>query len=261
MARLRTEIKIFFALAPAKWFCSPLGTTCCASTAVRIQDKTPVPHEASTPMPSDPASHHPPRDPATKSAIRLLGQAARRQQPEKLAASRRIFERLVALPGFGDRRTILFYLDARDEVRTQFALADQLARPVRVVIPWCTSTGELGLFWLRDLSELSPGAFGILEPRSELRLSPERRVQPSEVDLVLVPGVAFDESGGRLGHGQGYYDKLLAGVRPQCHRVGLAFESQIVPHVPREPHDIPMHDILTERRSIRCQVVPSEPRD
>lgn len=261
MARLGTEIKIFFALAPAKWFCSPLGTTCCASTAVRIQDKSPIPHEASTPMPSDPASHHPPRDPATKSAIRQLGQVARRQQPEKLAASRRIFERLVALPGFGDRRTILFYLDARDEVRTQFALADQLARPVRVVIPWCTPARELALFWLRDLSELSPGAFGILEPRSELRLLSDRCIQPSEVDLVLVPGVAFDESGGRLGHGQGYYDKLLAGVRPQCHRVGLAFESQIVPHVPREPHDIPMHDILTERRSIHCQVVPSEPRD
>lgn len=212
-------------------------------------------------MSVDPPVLRPKPDPDPKAEVRRQGRAARRQQPDKSGASQRIFERLVAQPGFADRRTLLFYIDARDEVRTQFALPGQLARPVRVVVPWCLPTRELALFWLRDLSDLAPGAYGILEPRPELRLLPERRIEPGEIDLVLVPGVAFDESGGRLGHGQGYYDKLLAGVRPRCHRIGLAFESQVFPHVPREPHDISMHDVLTERRAIRCQPVPGELAD
>ena len=78
----------------------------------------------------------------------------------------------------------------------------------RVVVPYCVGR-RLELFRLTDMDELAEGTFTILEPRPELRERPERRVDVAEVDLVVVPGVAFDARGGRLGHGQGYYDRLL----------------------------------------------------
>jgi 5-formyltetrahydrofolate cyclo-ligase len=64
--------------------------------------------------------------------------------------------------------------------------------------------------------------------------------------MVVVPGVAFDRSGGRLGHGKGYYDKLLVRIRPDAHIVAVAYECQLFPEVPMLPHDVRMHKVVTE---------------
>ena len=71
-------------------------------------------------------------------------------------------------------------------------------------------------------------------------------IDPTEVDLVLLPGVAFDRRGGRLGHGAGCYDRLLPGLRPDCVRVAAAFSLQVVPEVPVEPHDQRFQRLVTE---------------
>ncbi len=89
---------------------------------------------------------------------------------------------------------------------------------------------------------------GILEPKAEWRRCVERRVDVAELDLIVVPGIAFDHNGGRLGHGKGYYDQLLQFARPDTMLVALAFECQIFPQIPMQPHDIPMHKLITERR-------------
>src|SRR5437879_10647432 len=89
--------------------------------------------------------------------------------------------------------------------------------------------------------------YRILEPRPQLgHLSP-KQVTPQELDLVMVPGVAFDRTGARMGHGFGYYDKLLQHARPDAPLVALAFECQLFPEIPTQAHDIFMDKIITEK--------------
>ena len=142
---------------------------------------------------------------------------------------------------------MLVYVDAGSEVSTGFALPAVIAGGKRIVVPWCRpETGELGLFRLDHVDELAVGAHGILEPRSDLRTRADRLVMPAEIDLAFVPGVAFDRTGGRLGQGRGYYDRLLANVRADAVLVGLAFDAQIVAAVPADPHDVGMDVVVTE---------------
>jgi 5-formyltetrahydrofolate cyclo-ligase len=140
----------------------------------------------------------------------------------------------------------MFYVHMRSEVRTAEFLSTALGEGKGIVVPWCLDD-DLGLFLLESMDELAVGTYGILEPRVELRAAGRRRVDPAELDLVMVPGVAFDRRGGRLGHGRGYYDRLLAQVRPDTALVGLAFECQMFPAIPAGPHDVFMDKVITEK--------------
>lgn len=180
-----------------------------------------------------------------KQTLRRLALDRRAQQADKDALSRQIMARLVALPEFVAARTVLIYLDVRSEVRTRDALPDLLKSGKQIVVPWCEDE-ELALFRLESLDDLAPGAFKILEPREALRNDSASRVKADALDLIVAPGVAFDRSGGRLGHGMGYFDKLLAGVRSDATLVALAFECQMVERVPMDPHDVRLHHIITE---------------
>jgi 5-formyltetrahydrofolate cyclo-ligase len=120
-----------------------------------------------------------------------------------------------------------------------------LTQGKKVIVPYCVD-GELELFWLESMDELELGMYRILEPRAELRSVQEKRVLPQELDFVMVPGVAFDREGGRTGHGKGYYDKLLQHARPDAPLVALAFECQLFPEIPMQPHDIFMDAVVTE---------------
>jgi 5-formyltetrahydrofolate cyclo-ligase len=180
-----------------------------------------------------------------KALIRHEAHARRDRQTGRDQRSRAILDRLAALPEYAASGTILFYVDARSEVRTREFLATAAAAGKRVVVPYCVGD-ELELFRMEDLTELATGVFGILEPRQELRNHPNRRVEPDALDMVVVPGVAFDRSGGRLGHGKGYYDKLLVRIRPDAHIVAVAYECQLFPEVPMLPHDVRMHKVVTE---------------
>ena len=127
----------------------------------------------------------------------------------------------------------MWYVDVRDEVRTRHALPDALASGKRIVIPYCVA-GELELFHLESMNELETGMYSILEPLAELREVAPKRVDVSALDLILVPGVAFDARGGRTGHGKGYYDKLLENARPETPLVSLAFECQMFDEIPMQ---------------------------
>jgi 5-formyltetrahydrofolate cyclo-ligase len=89
--------------------------------------------------------------------------------------------------------------------------------------------------------------YRILEPRADLREVASKRLQPEDLDLVMVPGVAFDRNGGRTGHGKGYYDKLLQHARSDAPLVALGFECQLFDEIPVASHDIYMDKVVTEK--------------
>lgn len=180
-----------------------------------------------------------------KTAIRTAAHAARKAQPDKEAVSARITDRVMEMPQYRDAHCVMWYVDVRDEVRTRHALPEALTQGKKVVVPYCVD-GELELFWLESMDELELGMYRILEPRADLRTVGEKKVLPQELDFVMVPGVAFDREGGRTGHGKGYYDKLLQHARPDAPLVALAFECQLFPEIPMQPHDIFMDAVVTE---------------
>lgn len=182
---------------------------------------------------------------AQKDEIRKAAHAARRAQADKDVVSKQITDRVQALPQYTAAKTVMYYIDVRDEARTRQALPGALESEQRIIIPFCVD-GELELFHLESMDELSEGAYRILEPREELREVSEKRIPVDQLDLILVPGVAFDRRGGRTGHGKGYYDKLLQHARLTTPLVALAFDCQIFPEIPMQSHDIFMDLVVTE---------------
>src|SRR5262245_52103142 len=141
-----------------------------------------------------------------KAVIRDLARKNRVAQKNKDELSRGICGKFTALPAYTAAKTVMWYVDAGSEVRTRHTLPEALTHGKRVVVPWCViATNELELFLLEDMSELVEGAYKILEPKPELRELPGKKIPATELDLVMVPGTAFDLRGGRMGQGKGYY--------------------------------------------------------
>lgn len=186
-----------------------------------------------------------------KAELRQRIRQVRREQSEKEIVSCHATTRLMSMPEYQSADSVMWYVDVRDEVRTRGALFDELRRRKQMVVPYCVDQ-DLELFRLRSADELVPGQFGILEPRAELRQRADRRVDPMDLDLVVVPGLAFDRSGGRLGYGKGFYDRCLSKTRSELTRVALAYDCQLVPTVPTDDHDVPMDWIVTPSQIICC---------
>ncbi len=185
-----------------------------------------------------------------KREIRTRAHANRRRQTDKDRLSRQICTRLAALPEYVAAATVMFYVDVRDEVRTREFLPTARDDGKRIVIPYCVGE-RLELFLFDRMEELAVDTFGILEPKPELRGIADRRPELSTIDLIVVPGVAFDRSGGRVGHGRGYYDRLLADARPDTTLAALAFECQLFATVPVMSYDVAMHMVVTEKAVYR----------
>ncbi len=180
-----------------------------------------------------------------KAKIRRQALANRKAQENKDALSITICETLARLPEYAAAETIMVYLDARSEVRTRHYIPTALASGKRIVIPYCVGD-VLHLFWLQSMDELAIGMWKILEPLEGLRHLRARKADVRECDLIMVPGIAFDRRGARIGHGKGYYDQLLHNARPDAALVALAFECQVFPEIPAAPHDIFMDKVITE---------------
>src|SRR5208283_1457573 len=182
-----------------------------------------------------------------------ISRELRRQKNEKIK------ELLLELDEFRNAHTVLFYASFRSEVDTFAAMSYSLSRQKSIAVPKVDrATRSLKLYEIMSLNEFSPGYFGIPEPPSSDRM--ERKVH--NVDLIIVPGVAFDLRCNRLGYGQGFYDKLLSGVRHRsinCEAqvfwsplIALSYEAQIVTSIPAEAHDIRMDKIITEKGIKDC---------
>ena len=118
----------------------------------------------------------------------------------------------------------------------------------RVLLPKVDRENKmLRLYEIKDIGELSPGYMGIPEPS----LTDERMMSPEDVDLVVIPGVAYDSAGNRIGYGGGYYDRLLSQTEKKLLVVAPAFEEQIVDQIPAEEHDVKVDIIVTDKRILR----------
>ncbi|BBL58080.1 5-formyltetrahydrofolate cyclo-ligase [Methylomonas koyamae] len=187
----------------------------------------------------------------TKAEQRQIAYAARNAQADKDAVSAEICRRVLEQSWYQAARTVMWYLHCRSEVRTLATVIAELAGGKRIVVPYCTVDAEgqkqLGLWHLQAIDELQPGMWNILEPPRQRWLDPAKQVGAEELDVVIVPGVAFDRQGGRLGNGAGYYDRLLQKVRPDAVLAAVCYEAQLLPHVAMERHDIYMDRVITER--------------
>jgi 5-formyltetrahydrofolate cyclo-ligase len=167
---------------------------------------------------------------------------------ERLARSRRVWERVAALSCYRQARVVLGYMTFDGEVLTDGLIRQAIASGKQIVLPMVQADRQgMALYGIEDLErDVAPGYRGILEPQPQRT----QAVAPETLDLVLVPGVAFDQRGGRLGFGVGFYDRLLSRLPRDIPTVGLAFDFQVVPRLPSQPHDIMLHAIVTESRVI-----------
>ena len=184
---------------------------------------------------------------AGKSALRerLLAVRAALPPAARESASRSIASRLASLPAWQRARTVVLHAALGAEVDTAELARIALAAGKRIAWPRVSTAGPAMEFACCALSELVPGPARALEPPPSAPLVPL-----DAVDLVVVPGVAFDTRGGRLGRGRGHYDATLSRLRPDAARVGLAFDEQVVDRVPTEPHDAPLDVVVTPSRLI-----------
>ena len=132
------------------------------------------------------------------------------------------------------------YVSLPDEVQTGPLITQMLEAGKRVVVPKVQGR-RLALSEVKDPArELAPGAFGVLEPTGALRPVPVTRL-----DLVLVPGIAFDRRGHRLGRGEGYFDRFLARVPKAIPTIGICYDFQLVDRLPTDPHDQAVRTVIS----------------
>ena len=168
-------------------------------------------------------------------------------ESELLEKSKQIKKRLYEMKEFQQASAILFYVSYDNEVYTHEMIKECISEKNIVVPVTDKQKRQLLLSKLRNWNDLTIGSYDILEPKKEKL----KKISIDDVDLVIVPGIGFDEKGSRLGHGKGYYDNLLN--HSKALKIALAFEFQIVENIPTEKHDIPVDKIVTEKRIIDCQ--------
>jgi 5-formyltetrahydrofolate cyclo-ligase len=167
--------------------------------------------------------------------------------PQIKEKSEIIKEKLFSLPTYQASKVIMFYVSFSSEVSTHQMIKESLLKGKEVVVPLCLKAQkELLLFKIESFEELKKGAYGILEPDDLCYF-----ILPTEVELLVVPGIVFDRAGYRIGYGGGYFDRLLSRVKKEAEVIGLAFHLQVVEKIPHTKYDQPVKKIITEKEIIR----------
>ena len=174
--------------------------------------------------------------------IALIKQSLSEQQVAEL--SQTITEHLLRTNEFQSALCVAIYLAIKGEVQTTGIIEAALKQNKRIVLP-VINDGKMEFRLFTGAESLSIGAFGIAEPRDSAL------IQPSQIDLFIVPGIAFDRTGNRMGRGKGYYDKYLAEICKPI--IGLCFGFQLFDSIPAESHDVKMRMIVSENGECRME--------
>jgi 5-formyltetrahydrofolate cyclo-ligase len=160
-----------------------------------------------------------------------------------------IEENLWQLEEITKAEVLFIYVNFRSEVETRPLIRHCLAQGKQVAVPLTDlRNSRLLPYAVNDPDQdLRPGYCGIPEPVQGRLVA----IDPRAIETVILPGSVFDEQGGRLGYGGGYYDRFLANDAPEARRVGIAFEQQLVEQLPLLPHDKRLHILVTEKRILR----------
>ncbi|MDO4741572.1 MAG: 5-formyltetrahydrofolate cyclo-ligase [Eubacteriales bacterium] len=183
-----------------------------------------------------------------KARIRNAMRERRRALPPQAQeeASRRVCAHLVSLDAYKSARCVMAYMACRGEMSLAPAIEDILASGRTLALPRCEAAGIMTARHVQDLSALLPGAYGLPEPGADSGI-----VDPGLIDLILVPGAAFDRAGGRIGQGGGYYDRFLRGTRAV--RAGICHDFALLAHVPAQEHDEKM-DCMVTPGGVICRI-------
>ena len=175
----------------------------------------------------------------TKKELRQQIRAQKRNWVAQLPElSEQICSRVLRLASWQEAGTLLLYYPLPDEVDVRPLIREAHEGGKRVLLP-VVKGEELELHLFEGENSLQEGSFGIMEPTGPL-FAPENY---DEIELALIPGMAFDRAGHRLGRGKGYYDRLLPRLKAQL--LGICFPFQLLDEVPAEPHDIPVGEIIS----------------
>lgn len=165
--------------------------------------------------------------------------------PEEFrSASLQIQKTFLETDNFRRARSVLVYSPINHEVDTELIVLSALKSGKKIAFPSVVGD-ELFFCEVQDRSSLKKGTFGILEPCAAGKI-----LTPEEAELLVVPGVAFDLHGHRIGYGKGYYDKTLHRLEGHGKLVGLCYDFQLVDEILAEPHDVKMDLIITEKRVV-----------
>ena len=183
----------------------------------------------------------------TKDELRRHALALRDGETDREPKGRLIQEQLLDHRDFQYARTLLTYIGVKSEVGTGLILQDALEEEKQLAVPYVEGN-VLRAAFIQSPVELEPSRFGLLDPVPLVKNDPARVCRIEAVELFVVPGVAFDRKGGRLGHGKAYYDRMLARAGVGARFIALAFECQLVAQVPMTATDVFMHAVITEKQ-------------
>ena len=193
----------------------------------------------------------------SKQQLRAAVRAQHAQQSPALiaAATMKVGARLAQLPAYKSSCTVVGFCGAtsRGEIDTKPMLQTLLETGKLLGLPRVEgrlADGNMRLLQIFKLDDLIAGNFGLLEPPATAPV-----LLPASIELIIVPGTAFDRKGNRLGAGGGFYDRFFSQHKfaPQCVTVALAFDYQVVDAVPVQPHDVAIDFIITESQTIDCR--------
>ncbi len=170
---------------------------------------------------------------------------------ERHGMSYEITRKMLLLEDVAASETLFIYVDFRSEVETHILIAELLKQGKRVAVPLTLVKEKrlLPVVITNVEKDLVPGYCSIPEPRLAIRIS--NMVVGREIETIILPGSVFDERGGRLGYGGGYYDRFMAHEAPQAKRIGLAFDFQVVDRLALQAHDELLDLVVTEKRMIQ----------
>jgi 5-formyltetrahydrofolate cyclo-ligase len=157
-----------------------------------------------------------------------------------------VFLKLINSEFYKKASVIFAFVSFRSEVDTHRIIARALEDSKIVCVPKINSKEKgIEIFKINSLEELDSGYFGVLEPKEGCPV-----VEPDDVDLILMPGVAFDRQGGRVGYGKGFYDRFLRNMNKKVDKIALAYDFQILDKVPMDEFDVPIDGIITNEQII-----------